>query len=110
MGAILRLAHCRVKAGRQGHFVRAQAAIWNPGMAAAPGLLGGLFAQRGDAEFLVLSRWASDAAHEEYVDGRFAELRERSGAAGDLESIAGDLVEVEPAWTVHCDRSGGGVG
>lgn len=101
-GALLRLAHCHVTAGRQAHFVRAQAAVWNPGMAAAPGLLGGVFAQRGDAEFLVLSGWASEAAHADYVDGPFAALRERSGAADDLESIAGDLVDVEPAWTVHC--------
>jgi heme-degrading monooxygenase HmoA len=99
-GALLRLAHCHVRAHRQAHFVRAQAEVWNPGMSAAPGMLGGTFAQRGDAEFIVLSQWRSMADHEDYRNNRFMDLRERSGAAEDLDAVTGDLIDLEPKWTV----------
>lgn len=94
--SVVRLAHCHVKPGRREHFVAAQARVWNPGMTSAPGMRGGVFAERGAAEFLVLSTWASIADHERYVDERFPRLRQRS----DLADITGDVVDLEPAWTV----------
>jgi heme-degrading monooxygenase HmoA len=100
-GSVARLAHCHVKAGRQEHFVLAQADVWNPGMVAAPGMRGGVFGRRGDDEFLVLSLWNSAADHEGYRTDRFPELRRRSDAAGDLDGIAGDLVQLDPSWTVR---------
>jgi hypothetical protein len=33
--SLMRLAHCRVKANLQAHFIEAQAEIWNPGMVQA---------------------------------------------------------------------------
>jgi heme-degrading monooxygenase HmoA len=98
--AVLRLAHCHVRDGRTGHFAEVQATVWNPGMAARPGMRGGVFAQRGAAEFLVLSRWRSAVDHAAYLREAFPALRERSGAAGDLAAIEGALIELEPAWTV----------
>lgn len=99
-GAVLRLARCRVKAGREEHFHRAQADVWNPGMRTARGMRGGAFARHGQAEFLVLSLWNSAADHERYRTDRFAELRRESRAADDLEDITGDLVALDPGWTV----------
>jgi hypothetical protein len=96
----LRVAHCLVHPQRVEHFTDAQIKVWNPGMGSAPGMLGGVFAQAAEAEFLVLSMWISAAAHEAYRNERFAELRRRAGAAEDLAEVAGDLVEVEPAWSV----------
>ena len=96
----VRLAHCLVHPQRVDHFTDAQVRVWNPGMGAAPGMLGGVFAQAAEAEFLVLSMWASAAAHEAYRTERFAELRRRAEAAEDLAEVVGDLVEVEPAWSV----------
>jgi heme-degrading monooxygenase HmoA len=96
----LRLAHCLVHPLRVEHFTDAQVRVWNPGMGSAPGMLGGVFAQAGEAEFLVWSMWASAADHEAYRVERFAELRRRAGAAEDLAEVVGDLVEVEPAWSV----------
>lgn len=97
---VIRLAHCHVRTGRRGHFVRAQAEVWNPAMSAAPGMLGGAFAQREETEFLVLSRWRSIDDHERYRAHDVAALRARAGAAADLATITGDLVGLEPAWTV----------
>ena len=99
-GTVMRLARCRVKAGRQEHFVRAQAEVWNPGMGAARGMRGGVFARGDGTEFLVLSAWDSVADHDGYVTDRFADLRRASRVTDDLEDITGDLVDLDPAWTV----------
>lgn len=98
--SLLRLAYCHVRPGRIGHFISAQAGVWNPGMASAPGMLGGVFAQAADTEFLVLSMWRSPADHEKYRAERFAGLRRRAAATEDLTDVAGDLVEVERTWSV----------
>lgn len=98
--SLVRLAHCHVPANRQAHFVRAQAEVWNPGMTGAAGMRRGVFARRGESEFLVLSLWRSAVDHERYLRERFPGLRRRSGAADDLDSVTGDLVDLEPAWTV----------
>jgi hypothetical protein len=98
--SLARLAYCHVRANRQAHFMGAQAEVWNPGMTRSPGMRGGMFAQRGEAEFLVLSLWRSGTDHERYLGEYFPNLRERSGAADDLDSITGDLVDLESAWAV----------
>ncbi|MEJ3748530.1 DUF4937 domain-containing protein [Actinomycetes bacterium KLBMP 9797] len=98
--ALLRLAYCHVRTHRQAHFIQAQTEVWNPGMAAAPGMRGGMFAERAEAEFLVMSLWRSTADHEGYLVGRFMELRRLANAAEDLDAVTGDLVDLEPAWTV----------
>ena len=56
--------------------------------------------QRGEAEFLVLSLWRSGTDHERYLSEYFPNLRERSGAADDLDSITGHLIDLESAWAV----------
>jgi heme-degrading monooxygenase HmoA len=99
VGNVVRLAHCDVLAGREEHFVRAQSEVWNPGMEDAPGMLGGLFGRR-EREFLVLTWWSSEQDHDRYQRERFPRLRKASGAADDLAAINGDLVVLEPTWTV----------
>jgi len=69
-------------------------------MTRSPGMRGGMFGQRGEAEFLVLSLWRSVTDHERYLSEYFPDLRQRSGAADDLDSITGDLVDLESAWAV----------
>jgi heme-degrading monooxygenase HmoA len=99
--SLLRLAHCQARRHRQAHFVRTQASVWNPGMAASSGMCGGVFAQSGDLEFLVLSAWRTSEDHQRYLDERFDRLRERAGLTADLDSVTGDLVDLEPSWTVR---------
>jgi hypothetical protein len=64
-------------------------------------MLGGLFAGDGQSDFLVLSLWRSIIDHERYRKERFAELRHRAAVTDDLDSISGDLIDVEPAWQVR---------
>jgi heme-degrading monooxygenase HmoA len=98
--SLVRLAHCHVRTNHQAHFIQAQTEVWNPGMTGAAGMCGGVFASRGASEFLVVSLWRSAVDHERYVSERFRGLRRRSGAGEDLASITGDLVELDPTWTV----------
>jgi Domain of unknown function (DUF4937 len=98
--SLARLAYCRVPAARQDHFVAAQADVWNPAMSSSPGMRGGAFARRGETEFLVLSLWQSAPDHDRYLAERFPGLRAKSAAADDLDSITGDLVDLQPHWTV----------
>ena len=125
--ALARIAHCHVRPGRRTHFRTAQATVWNPGMAAAPGLRHGSFAEHDAAEhdaaehdaaehdaaehdaaeFLVLTLWRSPADHDRYRADRFHALHHRSAAADDLASVSGDAVRMEPAWTVTPGGSSG---
>jgi heme-degrading monooxygenase HmoA len=97
-GAVVRLAHCHVHAGREEHFVRAQSEVWTPGMTAA-GMRGGVFG-RNAAEFLVVSWWPSAQEHARYQADVFPGLRAASRAVDDLSAIAGALVVLEPSWAV----------
>ena len=98
--SLLRLAHCHVRERRQSHVVRAQAEVWNPGMAASDGMCGGVFAQGGESEFLALSAWRTTEDHQRYLDERFHRLRETAGLAVDLDAVTGDVVDLEPSWIV----------
>ncbi|BBH67915.1 DUF4937 domain-containing protein [Actinoplanes sp. OR16] len=98
--SLLRLAHCRVRGHRRDHFVQMQALVWNPGMAASGGMRGGVLAEGAEAEFLVVSGWETAADHQRYLDERFHRLREAADPAADLEAITGDLIDIEPGWTV----------
>ena len=98
--SLLRLAHCHVPEHRRDHFVQMQADVWNPGMAASPGMCGGVFAAGAEGEFLVLSAWEATADHQSYLDERLHQLRDAARSVVDLDAITGDLVDLEPLWTV----------
>jgi hypothetical protein len=98
---LLRVAHCRVRPGRVENFTLMQEKVWNPAMAGSPGMLRGVFAQAdpGD-EFLVLSMWNTAAEHGKYRAERIERLALRAHTEADVAAIAGDVIEVEPSWTV----------
>jgi hypothetical protein len=98
---LLRVAHCRVRPDRVENFTLMQEKVWNPAMAGSPGMLRGVFAQAdpGD-EFLVLSMWNTAAEHGKYRAERIERLALRAHTEADVAAIAGDVIEVEPSWTV----------
>jgi hypothetical protein len=98
--SLMRLAHCQIWERHPADFVRAQAEVWNPGMAAAAGMCGGIFAQSGEAEFVVLSAWRTAGDHQRYLDERFVQLSGRARLTTDPDAVTGDLVDLEPSWTV----------
>lgn len=98
---LLRVAHCQVHKDRAEHFALMQEKVWNPAMAGSPGMLRGVFAQaESEDEFLVLSMWDSAAERAKYRTERVERLALRAQMGADVASIAGDVIDMEPSWTV----------
>ncbi|MTE21341.1 DUF4937 domain-containing protein [Streptomyces sp. TRM43335] len=98
---LLRVAHCKVRRERVEHYTLMQEKVWNPAMAGSPGMLRGVFAQaRSEDEFLVLSMWDSAAEHGKYRTERIERLALRAQLGADVAAVGGDVIDVEPAWTV----------
>jgi hypothetical protein len=97
---LLRVACCKVRAERVEHFTLMQERVWNPAMAGSPGMLRGIFAEGEEGDFLVLSMWDTSTEKGKYRDSSVARLSERAGLEADVLSVAGDVVDLVPAWTV----------
>ncbi|MFI1962579.1 YdbC family protein [Streptomyces pathocidini] len=97
---VARVAHCRVREDRVEHFTLMQEKVWNPAMAGSPGMLRGVFGEAPGSEFLVLSLWDSAAEHGKYRTERVERLALRTQIEADVSALAGDVVDLEPAWAV----------
>ncbi len=97
---VVRVAHCRVHAARVENFALMQEKVWNPAMAGSPGMVRGLFGEAPGHEFLVLSMWQSAAEHGKYRVERVERLALRAQTEADVAALAGDVVQLEPSWTV----------
>lgn len=98
---VLRVALCKVRPDRIDHFTLMQQRVWNPAMAGSPGMLRGLFGQGAETgDFLVLSLWDSKTEHGKYRDHAVARLSDRAELDADVVSVAGDVVDIVPSWTV----------
>ena len=97
---LVRVALCRVHEERAEHFTLMQEKVWNPAMAGSPGMLRGLFGEAPEHEFMVLSMWHSAAEHGKYRAERVERLALRAQIEADVVSLTGDIVQLEPSWTV----------
>ncbi|NUS12069.1 MAG: YdbC family protein [Streptomyces sp.] len=97
---LLRVALCKVRPDRVAHFVQMQERVWNPAMAGSPGMLRGVFAEGAEGDFLVLSAWDSATEHGKYREAAVTRLSQRADLDADVLSVAGDVVDVVPEWTV----------
>ncbi len=98
----LRVALCRVRPGREDHFLGVQRGVWLPGMRDAAGMLGGVFARdiADPLRYLVLTLWASEADHDAYTRDRLGLLRGRARPADDLDDLAGVGAVLDRGWSV----------
>lgn len=102
---LLRVACCKVRPERVEHFALMQERVWNPAMAGSPGMLRGIFAEGtqgagDDFLFLVLSMWDTSTEKGKYRESSVARLSQRADLDVDVLSVAGDIVDLVPAWTV----------
>lgn len=97
---LLRVAHTRVKPDRVENFTLMQEKVWNPAMAGSPGMLRGFFGRAPGDEFLVLSMWDSATERAKYRIERVERLGLRAQTSSDVAALAGDVINVEDAWTV----------
>ncbi|MEU9204569.1 YdbC family protein [Streptomyces sp. NPDC048332] len=97
---VVRVAHSRVHEDRVEHFALMQQRVWNPAMAGSPGMLRGVFGEAPGHEFLTLSMWQSSAERGKYRPSSAERLSQRAQTEDDVISLAGDVVQLETAWTV----------
>ncbi|MFE4454991.1 YdbC family protein [Streptomyces sp. NPDC056796] len=97
---VVRVAHSRVREDRVDNYALMQQRVWNPAMAGSPGMLRGLFGEAPGSEFLVLSMWQSSAERGKYRPEGVARLSARAETERDVEWFSGDVVRLEPSWTV----------
>ncbi|MFI9626232.1 YdbC family protein [Streptomyces sp. NPDC052042] len=97
---VIRVAHSTVHEDRAEHFALMQERVWNPAMAGSPGMLRGMFGEAPGHEFLVLSMWQSSAERGKYRAGSIERLTQRTQLEDDVAAVAGDVVQLEPSWTV----------
>ncbi|MGW8885738.1 YdbC family protein [Streptomyces sp. NPDC055749] len=97
---VVRVAHSRVHEDRVEHFALMQRTVWNPAMAGSPGMLRGMFGEAPGQEFLVLSMWQSSAERGKYRPQGVERLSDRAQTETDVAELAGDVVDLQPLWTV----------
>jgi hypothetical protein len=97
---VARIAYCQVRADRVEHFTLMQEKVWNPAMAGSPGMLRGVFSEAPDCAFLVLSLWDSAAEHGKYREERVERLALRTQLETDVAGLTGDVIDLEPSWSV----------
>ncbi|MFJ8862613.1 YdbC family protein [Streptomyces sp. NPDC102451] len=97
---VVRVAHSQVYEDRVDHYALMQQRVWNPAMAGSPGMLRGVFGEAPGHEFLVLSMWRSSAERGKYRPEGVARLSARAETEKDVAALTGDVVELEPSWTV----------
>ena len=72
-----------------------------PGDGRVAGDARGVFTQaQTEDEFMVLSMWDSAAEHGKYRRERVERLALRAQIGADVTGIAGDVIDLEPSWTV----------
>ena len=97
---VVRVAHSRVHEDRVEHFALMQRTVWNPAMAGSPGMLRGMFGEAPGQEFLVLSMWQSSAERGKYRPQGVERLSDRAQTETDVAELTGDVVDLQPPWTV----------
>ncbi|MGW2842204.1 DUF4937 domain-containing protein [Streptomyces sp. NPDC001493] len=97
---VVRVAHSKVREDRVEHFALMQQRVWNPAMAGSPGMLRGVFGEAPGHEFLVLSMWQSSSERGKYRVQSAERLSERAETETDVLALSGDVVQLEPSWTV----------
>ncbi|MBI5154232.1 DUF4937 domain-containing protein [Candidatus Poribacteria bacterium] len=99
---VIYFSECRLRPGRDDHFNEVQRSLWNPGMAAAEGFLGGLtgWLDEAGAVRLVLTFWRTIPDHDAWRSTRFPNSSPRAGVENDVEELRGGVVRVEEPWRV----------
>lgn len=101
-GDFLRVAECYVNEGKNNHFEEMQFNVWNTGMTSSPGMRSGLFCRHQTANdtYLVATLWENEEFHQQYVDRKLPSLIKQSEVKADTSKIIGNLINLNPNWTV----------
>ena len=100
----IRLANCRLLEGREQEFLATQQNVWNAGMAETKGMLGGhvFKCEKEPLDFVVITFWYSAAAHQEYEQNKFAELKAKVQIKSHISELSGNSFLLESSWSCQC--------
>ncbi|HDX9578603.1 TPA: YdbC family protein [Bacillus pseudomycoides] len=105
-GSFLRVAICDVKQESEKQFLHMQETVWNPGMARAEGMMGGVVGKSlSSKRYIVLSVWKDVAAHKQYVKEMFPQLQHIANPSQQVLHMEGKQITLVSSWSVlpiHC--------
>lgn len=98
----IRVADCWLFPGENKNFENVQERIWNPGMSACQGMLGGYMWQdlKNDAHYLVTTFWESEELHSRYTKVSFPVLRKKANVEKSVRDLDGYQIDVNKDWIV----------
>jgi quinol monooxygenase YgiN len=98
----IRIVDCEVLPHRHEHFLDVQQTLWNPGMAAVKGMLGGYCwqYQNNPSRFVITTFWQNKTAHDGYLKDSFPALKSAAKVNDDINAMTGYLIDVVPQWLV----------
>ncbi|MGG2015341.1 DUF4937 domain-containing protein [Bacillus sp. S10(2024)] len=104
--SFLRVAICDVKQESEKQFLHMQETVWNPGIARAEGLMGGIVGRSlSSNRYIVLSLWKDEAAHRHYVKEIFPHLLHTANPSQQVLHLEGKQTTLVSSWSVlpvHC--------
>ena len=98
----IRMADCVLFPDGHEQLLADQTAVWNPGMSACKGMLGGFigkFTEETD-RYLVISFWETEADHKNYIENTFPAIRNKVNIYSYIKNLAGHQIVIDKKWNV----------
>ncbi len=101
--SLIRIADCTLFPEMETSFINVQKTVWNPGMAASQGMLGGFLWQylTDRNRFLVTTFWSSESCHHNYMENIFPALKAKAEADNSISNLYGHRVQIVKDWTIR---------
>lgn len=99
-GHLLKIGDCQVREEKKEDFLLMQCSVWNLGMANAPGMTTGLFAEsvQDATRYLILTRWKSRGEYQAYEEHVLPKLLNWAYDDQVEEQFQGRLIRLVEDW------------
>lgn len=103
-GHLLKIGTCQIKEERRDDFLLMQQSIWNLGMANAPGMTTGLFAEsvQDASQFLIVTRWKNRGDYQAFEEHVLPQLLNWAYHEQVEEQFQGRLIRLVHEWSIQC--------
>jgi|GEM_PF-3120042 len=103
-GHLLKIGTCQIKKEKRDDFLLMQQSVWNLGMANAPGMTTGLFAEsvHDASQFLILTRWKSKGEYQAFAEHVLPKLLNWAYNEQIEEQFQGRLIRLVNEWCFQC--------
>ena len=103
-GHFLKIGTCQIREEKRDEFLLMQQSVWNLGMANAPGMTTGLFAEstQDAAQFLIVTRWKSRGEYQAFEEHVLPKLLNWAYKEQIEEQFQGRLIRLVHDWCFQC--------